>query len=206
MRPVLAEPAHARRDRRSVRRELAQGVLEVARLEGVLEARIASDAEAADLLDELGEPLRDEGDPGCRREQQVEVVALDLLHGGLHARGGGLEPFLRVLPPCTHRDRGAAKAVRGDGDALDAVERLDPCGTALGEVDGSLLAQEEDGAMRTIRRIAQAVEVHQPEAREEIRGQVQPAQLEVRRHELRHGEDVRATGIACREKRPHGPR
>jgi hypothetical protein len=119
---------------------------------------------------------------------------------------GGLEGLIGV--GCVHAngDRRAAEAVGGGAEAAQAIEHLHPGRAAGDEVDRRLFGQQEDGAMRPIRLVAEAIDVVEAKARQEVRGKVQAAQLQVRGNELRHGENRRATRVLGGEKRAHGTR
>ena len=80
--PILVEMA---------RQAEAQGLRRVPARRRVRERRQRADAEAADLLDEVREPLRIGGEPLARHQQQVELQPLDGRHDHLDLRVEGKE-------------------------------------------------------------------------------------------------------------------
>ena len=159
------EAQGATQHRRGVGRHAAEVAWHVVGLGGVGEVGHGAHAEAADLLEQLGETLWAAGEAAlgaggrqrAGQDEQVELALLGLGHEHLEAFGHGLEGLGRVRGVDGDRGGVAAQQAGGSHDPADAFGG--GAGVGGGQLLRGLFHQHQAGAAGPVGGVTQAGQV-----------------------------------------------
>lgn len=146
------------------------------------ERRHASDAEAADLLDEVRDALRVARGTRAGADQEMRVEAVERGERALDVRRVGVEILGRKRAELHGNARGAELA-RGKAEPFDALARGDAVHRA--EVERGLVDEHQDRAARAVGAVAQGLEILGAHALEERGVDVEALESEFLGHEVR---------------------